>query len=78
MTDFLRELRPSPRPAFEVRFETPPGDQAQVDFAHFEVIFTDEPSATPRGVVGQGGVRVGGGCSQGLLIFSPVAPTFVA
>jgi len=46
VTDFLREVRPSPRPAFEVRFETPPGEQAQVDFAHFEVIFTDEPNAT--------------------------------
>jgi transposase len=30
-------------PAFEVRFETPPGDQAQVDFAQFQVVFTDEP-----------------------------------
>jgi transposase len=47
VTDFLREVRPSPMPAFEVRFETPPGEQAQVDFAQFQVIFTDEPSA-PR------------------------------
>ena len=31
---------------FEVRFETPPGDQAQVDFAHFQVVFTDEPERT--------------------------------
>jgi transposase len=45
VTDFLREARPSPTPPFEVRFETPAGEQAQVDFAHFEVIFTDEPSA---------------------------------
>ena len=45
VTDFLREVRPSPTPPFEVRFETPAGEQAQVDFAHFEVIFTDEPSA---------------------------------
>jgi transposase len=44
VTDLLRELRPTPLPAFEVRFETPPGDQAQVDFAHFQVVFTDEPS----------------------------------
>jgi transposase len=27
-----------------VRFETPPGEQAQVDFARFEVVFADEPS----------------------------------
>jgi len=45
VTDFLREVRPSPTLPFEVRFETPAGEQAQVDFAHFEVIFTDEPSA---------------------------------
>ncbi len=40
---FLREVRPSPAPGFEVRFETPPGRQAQVDFAHFRTVFTDEP-----------------------------------
>ena len=27
-----------------MRFETPPGRQAQVDFAHFRTAFTDEPS----------------------------------
>lgn len=32
--------------AFEVRFETPPGAQAQVDFAQFQVVFTDEPTVT--------------------------------
>ena len=26
-----------------MRFETPPGRQAQVDFAHFRTLFTDEP-----------------------------------
>ena len=31
---------------FEVRFETPPGEQAQVDFARFEVVFADEPGVT--------------------------------
>jgi transposase len=44
VTDVLRDLRPSPLPGFEVRFETPPGDQAQVDFAQFQVTFADEPS----------------------------------
>ena len=43
ITDVLRELRPSRPPPFEVRFETPPGEQAQVDFARFEVEFADEP-----------------------------------
>ena len=47
VTDFLREIRPAPTSPFEVRFETAPGEQAQVDFAQFQVVFTDEPS-TPR------------------------------
>jgi transposase len=47
VTDFLREIRPGPASSFEVRFETAPGEQAQVDFAQFQVVFTDEPSA-PR------------------------------
>jgi transposase len=46
VTDALRELRPPPTPVFEVRFETPPGDQAQVDFAQFQVAFADEPGVT--------------------------------
>ena len=41
--DFLRSIRPNSSPGFEVRFETPPGRQAQVDFAHFRTVFTDEP-----------------------------------
>lgn len=46
VTDRLRELRPAPLPAFEIRFETPPGVQAQVDFAQFQVVFSDEPAVT--------------------------------
>jgi transposase len=46
VTDFLREVRPTPSSSFEVRFETPPGRQAQADFAQFQVVFTDEPSET--------------------------------
>lgn len=45
LTDFLRDIRPTGAPPFEVRFETPPGRQAQVDFAHFRTVFTDEPGA---------------------------------
>ena len=41
--DFVREVRPAAAPLFEVRFETAPGQQAQVDFAHFKVVFDDEP-----------------------------------
>jgi transposase len=43
LTDFLRDLRPPLAPQFERRFETPPGQQAQVDFAQFQTEFTDEP-----------------------------------
>ena len=43
VTDFLREVRPPRRAGFEHRFETPPGKQAQVDFAHFKTVFDDEP-----------------------------------
>jgi transposase len=44
VTDYLREVRPAPAsPGFERRFETPPGRQAQVDFAFFKTVFTDEP-----------------------------------
>jgi transposase len=41
--DFLREVRPRTPAGYEVRFETPAGHQAQVDFAHFRTVFTDEP-----------------------------------
>jgi len=41
---FLAAIRPeSELKPFEVRFETPPGYQAQVDFARFVTTFTDEP-----------------------------------
>lgn len=33
VTDYLRTVRPALPAPFEVRFETPPGQQAQVDFA---------------------------------------------
>ena len=41
--DRVRDIRPAPSAGYEVRFETPPGEQAQVDFARFEVEFVDEP-----------------------------------
>jgi transposase len=43
LTDFLRQVRPRSQTVFEVRFETPAGQQAQVDFAEFRVEFDDEP-----------------------------------
>ena len=44
---FVAAIRPSEGPkAFEVRFETPAGHQAQVDFARFVVTFEDEPGMT--------------------------------
>jgi transposase len=42
-TDPLREIRPVLPPPFELRFETPPGQQAQVDFSQFQTEFSDEP-----------------------------------
>ena len=44
---FVAAIRPSdgPKP-FEVRFETPSGHQAQVDFARFVTRFEDEPGVT--------------------------------
>ena len=47
VTDYLRDVRPAADPRFELRFETPPGGQAQVDFARFQVVFAGEPT-TPR------------------------------
>lgn len=41
---FVSAIRPQQQPKpFEVRFETPPGCQGQVDFARFVTTFTDEP-----------------------------------
>lgn len=43
---FVAAIRPESQPKpFEVRFETPPGYQAQVDFARFLTTFTDEPGS---------------------------------
>ena len=46
--DFVREARPPKETRFERRFETPPGKQAQVDFAEFTVGFTDEPGVVRK------------------------------
>ena len=51
---FVAAIRPSdgPKP-FEIRFETPPGHQAQVDFARFVTVFEDEAGIEPsHGSVG--------------------------
>ncbi len=40
----VRGVRPDLPLVFETRFETPPGLQAQVDLAHFEVVFADQPA----------------------------------
>jgi transposase len=46
LTDFLRTVRPAAPAGFEQRFETAPGQQAQVDFAYFRTEFTAEPGAS--------------------------------
>jgi transposase len=43
VTEFVRAIRLVPDKPFERRFKTPPGRQAQVDFAFFKAVFTDEP-----------------------------------
>lgn len=48
LNDFLRAVRPPVIAPFEVRFETPAGRQAQVDFAHFMVEFTEQPGVQHR------------------------------
>lgn len=48
LNDFLRTVRPPPVAPFEVRFETPAGRQAQVDFAHFLVEFDEQPGVQYR------------------------------
>jgi len=42
--DLIRKFRPPRQRGFEVRFETPAGHQAQVDFAHFSVEFEQAPA----------------------------------
>jgi len=39
LRDYVRQVRPRPAPAPVVRFETPAGHQAQVDFAEFDFPF---------------------------------------
>ena len=43
VTDFLRDVRPPAVKLHERRYETKSGQQAQVDFAYFEIEFTDTP-----------------------------------
>ena len=44
--DFLRTVRPPALQAFERRFETPPGKQAQVDFPFFRTVLPTSPAAS--------------------------------
>jgi len=46
--EFVAKVRPAKEQGWEHRFETPPGKQAQVDFACFDVCFTSEPAQTRR------------------------------
>lgn len=44
VADYLRKGRPPPVTGFEHRFEMPPSAQAQIDFSHFKLVFSDEPT----------------------------------
>jgi transposase len=46
VTDLLRDLRPPRTTGFEVRFETSPGAQAQVDFAQFVSSLRTSPASS--------------------------------
>lgn len=46
LTNCLRTIRPPQQAGFVQRFETPAGQQAQVDFARFKVNFLCEPEVT--------------------------------
>lgn len=48
LTEYLRLIRPATPRQFERRFETPAGQQAQVDSAEFQVEFTSEPDITRK------------------------------
>ena len=48
LSDYLRQVRPRGEVAFEVRFETPPGHQAQTDFATFAARFERQPDSPRR------------------------------
>ena len=43
LTDYLRSIGPPQSKHFELRFETAPGHQAQVDYARFATRFRSEP-----------------------------------
>ena len=43
VTDLVAAVRPREASGFEHRFETPAGEQAQVDFAQFKVAFAEQP-----------------------------------
>jgi transposase len=48
LTEYLRLSRPDVPRQFERRFETLPGQQAQADFAEFQVAFTSEPGVVRK------------------------------
>ena len=48
LADYVHTVRPAAEVDYEIRFETPPGRQGQVDFAHFQVEFLAEPDIRRR------------------------------
>jgi transposase len=48
LTEYLRAIRPAVPRQFERRFETLAGQQAQVDFAEFQVGFASEPGISRK------------------------------
>lgn len=48
MSSHVREVRPATLAQFQRRFETPPGMQAQMDFAEFSTVLMDEPGVVRK------------------------------
>ena len=48
LADYVHSVRPAAEADYEIRYETAPGHQAQVDFAHFETEFLCEPKVRRR------------------------------
>lgn len=48
LAEYVSSIRPAAEVDYEIRFETAPGLQAQVDFAHFETEFTNQPGIRCR------------------------------
>lgn len=64
LTEYLRLIRPVTPRQFERRFENAAGQQAQVDFAKFQVAFTSEPGIVRKVWLFSMVLALGGGSAR--------------